>query len=194
MRIRVVLVTAWLLTLLAPAAASAHAGNYDMKYVDGSNVVLLTFNTHQPVAGLDIIHNIRLYDLVGAPVSYDKVHVEVHTRDNTSGLALPGRTLLHEETLPMLATNESRMTYSYPGSGSFTVKTVFRAGGREISRGEFAVDVARGAPGSSLRGHAWPQIVVAFLLGLAAYHFGSRRKRRRSDETEAPEQPTSVSA
>jgi hypothetical protein len=193
MRARLVLLAAWLLVALTPASASAHAGNYDMKYIDGSNVILLTFNTHLPVAGLDIVHDIRLYDLVGAPIPYDQVKVEVHTRANTSGLALPGRTLLQDFTLPMLPTNESKLTYAYPGSGSYTLKTVFLQDGREISRGDFALDIGRGAPGSSPGGTSWVKLSIAFLLGLGVHHAASRR-RRRATPTEAGEVAEPVNA
>jgi hypothetical protein len=113
------------LVALTGAPAQAHTGSYDMKYVDGSNLILLTFNTHQPVSGLDIEHDIRLYDLVGAPIPYDEVKVEVHTQDETSGVDSLESSLRKQVTLPMLPTNESKMTYAYPGSGPFRMTTVF---------------------------------------------------------------------
>src|SRR3712207_2219857 len=104
--IRVLLAGLWLLVLTAGPAVS-HGGSYDMKYVDGSNLVMLTFNTHEPVSGLPIAHNIRLYDLLGAPITYDTVHVEVHTAPDTRGITLRGRSLLDEQVLGMAETNDS---------------------------------------------------------------------------------------
>lgn len=147
------------------ASAQAHGGSYDLKYIDGSNVLLLTFNTHAPVSGLDVEHNLRLYDLLGAPIAYDEVAVEVHTRGDDQGLALRGQTLLHEETVPMLATNESKLTYAYPLPGSYSVRVVFRAGGRDISRGEFALVVDRGSSGPA-GGFPWVRLGLALVLGL----------------------------
>src|SRR3954452_8817605 len=95
-----------LLVVLTAGPAQGHTGSADVEYVDGSNLILLTFNTHQPVSGLDIEHNIRLYDMLGAPIPYDKVHVEVHTRQNTEGVNGLQSSLRHAQTLPMLPTNE----------------------------------------------------------------------------------------
>jgi hypothetical protein len=189
MRTGLAFVVACLLVMVAGPAgpARAHTGAYDMKYIDGSNLILLTFNTHQPVSGLDIVHNIRLYDLVGAPIPYDEVRVEVHTRGNTDKLAAGGSTLLDGETLPMLATNESKMTLAYPISGSYTLTAEFLAGGSPISRAEFAVDVARGSAEASSGYGPFP-LILAFGAGAAGavllMHL--RRLRRRPDTGSEP--------
>ena len=171
-------VTAGLLILIG-APALAHTGSYDMKYVDGSNMILLTFNTHQPVSGLDIEHNIRLYDLVGAPIIYDEVKVELHTRQGSSG-GVDGleSSLRQERTLPMLETNESKLRYTYPASGGYRMTTVFFAQGREISRGEFAIDIGQGSAGPSRWSGVW-SLAGAFLLGVAVAWVVGRRRRGR---------------
>ncbi|HEX5917175.1 MAG TPA: hypothetical protein VFY76_04935 [Nocardioides sp.] len=144
--------------------AQAHGGSYDMKYVDGSNVLLLTFNTHAPVSGLDIEHNLRLYDLLGAPVPYAEVAVEVHTRDKGQSTTLRGSTLLDDLVAPMLATNESKLSVAYPVAGAYTLKVEFRSAGRTISSGEFAVDVGQGTAGPG--GFPWIRLALALLLGV----------------------------
>jgi hypothetical protein len=171
-----VVAAAALLLVGAPGAADAHSGAFDMKYVDGSNLVLVTFNTHQPVSGLTIRHNIRLYDLVGAPIPYEVAKVAVHTRGKDSGITLRGHTLLEEQTLPLEPTNDSTLTYAYPRAGAYTLLVTFWAGGRAISHGEFAVDVGQGASTGALAGLRLPQTVAAFLAGLACYHLVSRRR------------------
>ena len=171
-----VVAAAVLIVLTVPGAAYAHSGTYDMKYVDGSNLVLVTFNTHQPVSGLSIMHNIRLYDLTGAPIPYDTAKVEVHTRGKSSGITLRGHTLLEEADLPLDPTNDSTLTYSYPRAGAYTLLVSFWAGGRQVSHGEFAVGVGQGASTGALAGLRLPQTVAAFLLGLAAYHLVARRR------------------
>ncbi|KQW52749.1 hypothetical protein ASC77_00020 [Nocardioides sp. Root1257] len=181
MRAVLALVLACLVALVG-GPARAHTGSYDMKYVDGSNLILLTFNTHQPTSGLDIVHDIRLYDLVGAPIPYDEVRVEVHTRKNTDKLAVGGDSLIEEDTLPMLATNESKLTYAYPISGSYTLSTEFLAGGRPISRGEFAIEITPGAAESS-SGYGPLPLVAAFAGGAAvALVVTALVRRRRSRE------------
>jgi hypothetical protein len=174
------------LLALTGGPARAHTGSYDMKYVDGSNVILLTFNTHQPVTGLDIEHNIRLYDLVGAPIVYDEVHVEVHTQDRGSGVDELEASLRKDVSLPMLPTNESKMTFRYPGPGAYTLTTIFSAGGREISRGGFAIDIGQGSGGSSSWFRSW-WLAGAFLLGAGASWLLLRRWPAPPDEPSAPD-------
>ena len=191
MRVLTAILVACIVALVA-GPARAHTGSYDMKYVDGSNLILLTFNTHQPTSGLDIVHDIRLYDLVGAPIPYDEVRVEVHTRKNTDKLAVGGDSLIEEDTLPMLATNESKLTYAYPISGSYTLSTEFLAGGRPISRGEFAIEITPGTTETS-SGYGPVPLVVAFAGGAAvAIVVMALVRRRRSDEVGDVEEPSDL--
>jgi hypothetical protein len=164
--------------LLAPQPADAHGGSYDLKYVDGSNVELVTFNTHVPVAEMDIVHNIRLYDLLGAPVPYEEVEVELHSRDRD--LTAGRKSLLHAETLPMLATNESMLTWTYPVQGDYTLELRFVADGRTVSQGHMAVAVGRptGTAGSSMT--SWLALAGTFALGALAYHLVLVVRRRRA--------------
>lgn len=148
--------------LMTPA--QAHGGSYDVKYVDGSNLLLLTFNTHAPVSGLDIEHDLRLYDLLGAPIPYDEVAVEVHTRDKNQSTTLRGSDLLEEQVVPMLPTNESKLDLTYPVAGAYTLDVEFRAGGRAISSGTFAVDVGQGTAGPG--GFPWIRSALVLLLGV----------------------------
>ena len=150
--------------VVAGAPAVAHGGAFDMKYVDGSNVLLLTFNTHAPVSGLDIEHDLRLYDLMGAPIPYDEVAFEVDTRRNTNQLTLDKDGTLHQESAPMLPTNESKLTFAYPAPGSYSLDVTFRSGGQDISHGTFALDVAPGSQGAG--GFPWIRLGLAFLCGL----------------------------
>lgn len=187
---RLAALVAALVMIVAPAPALAHGGSYDMKYVDGSNVLLLTFNTHTPVSGLDIEHDLRLYDLLGAPITYDEVAVELHARDDTEGIALRGQTLLQEETVPMLATNESKLTLAYPVPGSYTLRVVFSAGGSPISSGEFAVNVDQGASGGGGGGFPWIRLGLTLLLGL---FLGTLLPRRAADDrATSPDVPPDV--
>lgn len=192
MKRRLLAILAVLFIVAAPSPAMAHGGAFDMKYVDGSNVLLLTFNTHAPVSGLDIEHNLRLYDLMGAPIPYDEVAFEVDTRSNTNQLTLNKDGVLHQETAPMLPTNESKLAFAYPVPGSYSLDVTFRAGGRDISHGVFALDVAPGSQG--LGGFPWIRLGLAFLLGL----FATSLLRRRSEPSvpvsaEAPDETELVS-
>lgn len=190
----VIVVAAVLLGAAGVAPVQAHGGSYDMKYVDGSNLLLLTFNTHTPVSGLDIEHNLRLYDLLGAPIPYDEVVVELRTRDRDRSTTLRGSDLLEEQTVPMLATNESKLTMAYPVAGSYTLDVEFRAGGRAISSGTYAVDVAQGT--ASPGGFPWIRLTLALLLGvLVGVALPRRTAARRDREVAASiEEPEEVPA
>ncbi|MET1059938.1 MAG: hypothetical protein ABWX84_10085 [Nocardioides sp.] len=173
--------------VLAPQPAQAHSGTYDLKYVDGSNVELVTFNTHSPVAEMDIVHNIRLYDLLGAPVPYEQVRVEFHSRDRD--LTAGRKSLLHAETLPMLATNESMLTWRYPVQGDYTLKLRFMADGHTVSKGQMAVAVGRptGSGGFSLT--SLLGLAGSFVLGVLAHHLVLVLRRRRAPAASAEPDP-----
>ena len=179
-RVLGLLATVLVLAVAAPPAWS-HSGSYDMKYVDGSNVLLLTFNTHTPVSGLEIEHNLRLYDLLGAPVPYSEVAVEVHTQDENRSTTLRGSTLVSEQVAPMLPTNESKLTTTYPVAGAYSLVVEFRAGGRAISEGRFAIDVGQGTPTPG--GFPWIRLGIALLVGIAV---GAMLPRRASASTVGP--------
>jgi hypothetical protein len=165
------------LVLGVPAPAGAHGGSYDLKYVDGSNLLLVTFNTHRPVAELAIDHNLRLYDLLGAPVPYDEVEVEFHSRERGKDLAPNGGSLLHAETVPMLATNESRVVWAYPVAGQYTIVLRFLGDGRTVSSGKLAVDVGPPAGAGGFTWGTWLPLGLGVLGGVAAYHVLVVRRR-----------------
>lgn len=187
--------------LLAAAAAAlvalggpvhAHSGSYDMKYVDGANLVLLTFNTHEPVSGLDIVHNLRLYDMVGAPIPYDEVRITVRRVGEGGGPLESTRPVL-EVTEPMQVTNESEHRFSYPVSGAYAIAAEFTADGRRISAGEFAVAVGRGTEEEGA-GLASLHVLGAFLLGLlvasATRILGGRLRRGAVAPPDVPARDT----
>jgi hypothetical protein len=165
-----------LLVLVTATPAAAHGGSYDMKYVDGSNLVLLTMNTHQPVSGLALVHNVRLYDLQGAPVPFERAVVEVIGRGAVRSIGLRGNDALLEQTVPLSANNDVAISYTYPRSGGYTLRVRFLTGEQVVSRGEFALDVAQGHAPGPLAGLALPETAAAFLLGVLTYHVVSRRR------------------
>lgn len=193
-RLLLVLASLTVVGLVAPPA-HAHSGSYDMKYVDGSNLVLLTFNTHAPVSGLDIEHDLRLYDLTGVPIPYDEVAVEMHTRDTDQSTTLRGSTLVLEQTAPMLPTNESKLTLAYPVRGGYTLQVDFRAGGRDISSGVFAVDVGQGT--TSPGGFPWIRLLLTLVAGVVvgtALPRSTRPEQEPQEEHEASTEPSTSAA
>ena len=168
---------------LTGAPVQAHSGSYDMKYVDGSNLILLTFNTHQPVSGLDIVHNIRLYDLVGAPIPYDEVQVEVHPHAGERlrrGVDSLESTLREQGDAADAGDQrvDDRLRYAAPGG--LPPDDVFYAGGQEISTGEFAIDIGKGtgAPGRTFG--VWALGLAFAVAATTAWLIGRRAGRRTS--------------
>ena len=161
-RLLVALVAVFLVAGTAPA--QAHGGSYDMKYVDGSNLLLLTFNTHPPSPGWPSSTTCGS-TTCSAPRSPTTRWPSRCTPATTTEHHPPHDHPAHEKTQPMLATNESKLTYNYPLPGSYTLRVVFRAGGRAISSGEFAVDVGQGTPGAP-GGFPWIRVALVLLLGV----------------------------
>jgi hypothetical protein len=147
------------------APASAHSGSFDMKFVDGQRLILITFNTHLPASGLRIMHNIRLYDLGGTPIPYKDVQVSVAEQGLSNRFTLRGGDAV-DLVAPMRDTNDSSVTFTYPQQGRYSLVATFRgADGAQLARGEFAVDVAKGVGGSGLPLGTLFLAVVAFVLG-----------------------------
>lgn len=187
LRLRSTALVAVLLLVLCPATAHAHSGSYDLKFVDGSNVVLLTLNSHEPVTGTPILHNIRLYDLVGNPVPYTEVLVEVRRTDGEDVPGQRGRPVLHDEVLPISPDNDSTLRYRYPQPGNHALALVFMNGEQEVSRAEFSLPVAAGPGSAPLAGFATWQVLVAFVLGVACALLLGRRAASAGPDAERPE-------
>ena len=182
----VLVLAAALLVTVGAAPATAHNGPYDMKFVDGSRLILLTFNTHSPTSEMEILHNIRLYDFVGTPIPYADVHVTVAQRGLAPRLTLRGEDLA-DITAPMRATNDSSFALTYPQQGQYTLVTTFhRPGGTQLARGEFALDVAKGVGGTGLPLATAGLTMLAFALGALVTYAALRR---RGVSPGAPTQP-----
>ena len=147
-----------------------------MKYVDGSNLVLLTVNTHQPFSGAPLLHNLRLYDLMGAPIPFERAEVSVVGRGAAGSVGLRGRDALFEQSVPISPNNDVAVTYTYPRSGAYTLQVAFVTGTQTVSRGQFVLDVGQGSGPGLLAGFALPETAAAFLLGVLAVHLVSRRR------------------
>ena len=68
---------------------------------------------------------------------------------------------------------------------SYSLRVVFRAGGRDISRGDFAIDVGQGTAGPS--GFPWVRLVLTLLLGVLVGALLPRAPTRRGNADEDQE-------
>ncbi|QBX54987.1 hypothetical protein EXE58_05645 [Nocardioides seonyuensis] len=162
----------------------------ELTYRTGTHALLLTLNTDTPAAGVDIEHNVRLLDQDGSQLTYDEVVFEVHVQGTRSDLTLRGETLLHEETLEMLPTRESRATFTYPLSGPYMIRLAFRADGEDIAAGQFGMEVEEGTEAAASGGFPWFRFGLALLVGVLIGSVLPRGTRPRDAvEEPQPEQP-----
>lgn len=159
-----------LLVLIMPSTSLAN-GNYDLKYVDGSNLILVTYNGHAPVSGIETEHNVRLYDLIGAPIPFSTVHIEI----------VKGSTSAFDATLKSTETNDVTFNYVYPKAGKYTLKATFSDNGKDVSSGEMAVEVTKGANQSFWATAFTSQTLVALLLGIGLASAYFMRKQIMSE-------------
>lgn len=180
----------------APATAdtTVPAARYsELKYLDGTHALLLTLNTDNPVSGLELEHNMRLLDNSGEQLTYDEVVFEVHTKGKGSDITLRGDSLVHEETLPMLPTRDSKGTFTYPLSGPYNILITFRADGEDIATGRFAMLVRKGTDTASLGGFPWIRFGLTLLVGVLIGTLLPRGTRREDQAEAGAEVPASES-
>lgn len=148
-------VLAPLLVLVAAMPAAAHEGSFSANYVDGSNLVLLTYNVHEPEAEIPVTFNFRLFDMVGVPIPYDTADITV-TRDGEQVVA---------RSLSISANLDVNTVIELPAGGAHVISVAFVHEGRTVSNGEFPLHVhdTEAATGSTM---LIVSNAVAFALGI----------------------------
>ncbi len=146
-----------LLVVLAPAAAYAHDDVYSFKYVDGEHIVIGHQNVHDAATGIPITYNLRVYDLVGQPLSFTTVQVTI-MRDSTVVL---------DKVLPMSENNDTVFKHEYSETGNYLLQLDFMTADEEVlAQAEFPFVVQKGLTSSGAIFSA--PTIIAFLLGILA--------------------------
>lgn len=175
--------TALLLVLAIPTVAFAHGSSFSFKYIDGSNVVMITHNVHDLQAGVPISYNVRLYDMEGKPVPFDTVQTEFKL----------GAKSIDKQTLNRSQNNDVTLTYTYPEEGEYTLTTTFFEGEKQVAHGEFPIVAEKGHDNNLLATIFSTPVILAFLLGATATRLCDARSqfmpRMQSATTKTPAPP-----
>jgi hypothetical protein len=165
--VRFLLVSVLLSLLIMPAAVSAHGAIFTYKYIDGSNMVMVTHNVHDPQAGASITYNLRLYTMDGQPIRFQGVESQVKR----------GTKVLHAQTVPATDFDDANFTYTYPRQGNYTLDFTFVDNDKQVAHGEFPVVVAKGLDSGLLTDVFTITTLIAFVAGAAAATVFWQRKR-----------------
>jgi hypothetical protein len=157
-----------LLLIAMPGSALAHGSSFNFKYIDGPNVIMVTHNVHDPHAGVRLTYNIRLYNLTGQAVPFDKLEVE---------FTLDGRSVYKHSFAPS-RNDDVMLVYTYPKEGNYMLHTRFLQNGTQIIKGEFPLVVEKGLEKSPASFFTL-QTGVAFVIGVAASSMYWQQRRAR---------------
>lgn len=161
-----------LLILLAPVSAVAHGSIYTYKYIDGGNIITVTQNVHDTLAGAAVTYHLRLQTLEGGAVPFAQIQAEVKRGGTTVG----------QQTLSDMSSDNSKFVYTYPRQGHYTLYFTFVDNGKQVARSEFPIVVAEGLGTGWLANTFTIQTLAAFLLGGVAVKVYQRtRLKKRSN-------------
>lgn len=145
-----------LFVLALPATAQAHDSIFSLKYVDGDNIVVASFNVHDITAGQQITFNLRVYTIAGAPVVYKSVDTVVRHRDK----------VVLDRTLAASNYNDVNWIYAFGETGDYDITLQFTSHGEHVARAEFPIKVGHSHSISS-QIVSWPTAnAVLFGIGL----------------------------
>jgi hypothetical protein len=189
-----------LLLLALPATARAHESVFTLKYVDGENIVIASYNVHEFTAGQPITFNLRVYSISGVPVVYSNVEAVVEQHDE----------VVLDRTMPASSYSDVDWVYAFERGGDYGLTLRFTDQDAPTAQAHFPIDVAdapiHGAPSGTepltSRILAWPT-GAALLLGIGLTLLvqrlsnrpagGTRRGPNRADGVVEPAALTEVS-
>jgi hypothetical protein len=156
-----------LVLVASPAAAQAHGSLFTFKQIDGTNVVMVTHNVHDAQSGIPITYNLKLYNIDGQLMPFQKVEAEI--QQNNSSLT--------KQTLNATANQDANFTYSFPKQGEYKLLLTFIDNGKPAARGDFPIIVQKGLDQNFFADFFTTQSLVAFLLGAGAVAAYWQRKK-----------------
>jgi hypothetical protein len=146
-----------LLVVALPATAQAHDPLFSLKYVDGDNIVVASYNVHDFTPGLPITFNVRVYTIAGAPVVYKSLETVVKQRDK----------VIFDQTFAASDYNDVNWIYAFGGPDKYDITMQFTNHGEHVAQAEFPIQVTHSHSHSlSSRFLGWPT-ASALLFGIA---------------------------
>jgi hypothetical protein len=152
-----------LLLLALPATARADDSIFTLKYVDGENIIIASYNVHDFTADVPITFNLRVYTIAGVPVVYKSVEAIVEQHDK----------IIFDQTMAASTYNDVNWVYAFTEAGDFDLTLHFTNHGTPLAQARFPIVVANGpihGEAPSAHSHtsqifAWPA-GTTFLLGI----------------------------
>lgn len=138
-----------------PVSSNAMASMFTAKYIDGTNIVLLTNNVHETNSGLPITYNLRIYDTEGKPISFGNAQLEL----------LQDKHVLQSHNLRWTPNNDASIALTFPKQGTYLLKVRFLDNDKQIAQGEFPIVVSKGPNQSWTKDIFTPVTGMSFALG-----------------------------
>lgn len=161
------LVVVSVLILLISSYGQAMGGMYTAKFVDGSNLILMTNNVHNTQAGAPITYNLRLYDMEGRPITFSNVQMELKHGNKT----------LLDQNLRRSVDEDASFEYTFARQGAYNLVVRFMDNDKQVAQGEFPLVVSKGVDEGFFAGAFTPQTAIAFGLGAGAFALVQSRGR-----------------
>jgi len=174
MKLLRVLTLSLLLVVAWPATARAHDSIFSLKYVDGDNIIVASYNVHDFTPGLPITFNLRIFTISGVPVAYKSVDAVVKRGDE----------VVFDDTMAASNYNDVNWIYEFDEAGDYDVTLQFTDHGAPVAHAHFPMQVVgeeHNAPEGS-RIVSWPTaaaLVLGVALTLGAQALFNRPDRRR---------------
>lgn len=156
-----------LLIVLAPVHAMAHGSIYTFKYIDSGNLITVTHNVHDALAGAPITYHLRLQTLEGGTVPFGELRAEVKLGDKS----------ITQQTMSDIPGDDVKFTYTYPDQGNYTLSFIFVDNDKQVAYSEFPIVVGEGLDKGLFADAFTIQTLTAFLLGVGTLRLYQERKR-----------------
>ncbi len=160
---------ALLVTILLPSVSHAmpHGGVYAAKYIDGSNVVIISNNAPDMQSGILITYNLRIYDREGQPISFTNAHTEIKSGSN----------VIDTQQLRVSQDNDTNLLYTYKSQGAYVIFVKFTDHDKLVAKGEFPIVVNKNANQGFFADLFTVYTGVTFLLGVGVAQLYRVRKQ-----------------
>jgi hypothetical protein len=169
-----VLALSLLLVVAWPATARAHDEAFTLKYVDGNNIIVASYNVHDFTPDLPITFNLRIFTISGVPVAYKSVETVVKKGDE----------VVFDETMAASNYNDVNWIYAFGKAGDYDLTLQFTDHDAPVAHANFPIQVEGHVP-TDPRGSrivSWPTAAallagVALTLGAQALFKPDRRRK-----------------
>src|SRR5262245_26665318 len=119
------------LVVALPSTAQAHDSLFSLKYVDGDNIIVASYNVHDFTPGLPITFNLRIFSISGVPVAYKSVESVVKKGDE----------VIFDESMAASNYNDVNWIYVFDEPGDYDVTLKFTDHGSPVAHADFPMQV-----------------------------------------------------